>query len=318
MSNTGMGSASGYTNITDTPLASKEYHNMIIALGWEKDFLSEIVNNRIVARAFDCNQVVEFLLQPTVGPWRPYEDNQVIQPDQVSLTSVQMTLCNQAYKALKFDNKFKRDMCQFWSKFEDAFLDSCYKELSGMWHQFVLSAMVLESSRFNKGANAGRFKNINLGVRGRPIRITEDNIANEIQKLQMVLNNQNRWKDNEMFLLIPPELAFKFTDSIYVKMQQGCCNADSILLTGEMPGRLFGFRVIQSQRTPSGFDEQANAIGHYILAFWKEAYAFHGDIVEGRIIEDKDYFGFQYQMEALWGGKAIYNDAIAVGYWTIA
>lgn len=313
----GFNSASGYGSIHDTPLATKGYHSQIIARGWEKDIIGEIVNTRIVNQAFDCNQVVEFLLQPDVGPWRKLEDNQAIKADQVSLTSIQMTLCNQAYKALKFDNKFKRDMCQYWGKFENAFLDSCYQELSGLWHEFVLNAMVIEADKRNKNANAGRNRSINLGMVGNPVRITPNNVATEIQKLRMVLVHQNRWKNNEMFLMVPPEFEMIIAGSEYRQAADIlCCKDPSILLSGEMPGQLMGFRTLTSMRTPGGYDEAVNKQCYYILAFWKEAYAFYGDITEGRIIEDMQFFGFQYQMAALWGGKAIYGDAIAVGYWT--
>lgn len=317
MHNVGMGSASGYGSIFETPLATKGYHNQIIAKGWEKDIIGEIVNTRIVERAFDCNQVVEFLLQPDVGPWRPLEDNQMLKSDQVTLTSIQMTLCNQAYKDLKFDKKFKRDMCENWSKFEASFLDSCYAQLSGLWHQFVLSAMVTQADRFNKGANAGRHRAIDLGVVGKPVRITPQNVGVKLLDLRNVLLHRNRWKNGEMFLIVPPEFSSIIMQSEYrLASDIGCCKDPSMLLTGEMPGQLVGFRVLESLRTPGGFDEGVNKQAYYILAFWKEAYAFYGDITEGRIIEDKDYLGFHYQMAAIWGGQAIYGDAIAVGYWT--
>lgn len=317
MAQAGLGSASGYGSIHDTPLATKGYHSRIIERGWEKDILGEIVNTRIVAQAFDCNQVVEFILQPDVGPWRKYEDNQVIKPDTVQITSVQMTLCNQAYKAIKIDNNLQRNLCQFWSKFEAGFLDSCYRELSGMWHSFVLSAMVLEADRRNKGANAGRDRSINLGTVGAPVRVTPVNLPVNLMNLRNVLVHNNRWKNGEMFLIVPPEFSNVVIQSEYrLAADISCCKDPSMLLTGELPGQLAGFRTIESMRTISAFDTTVNKQAYYILAFWKEAFAFYGDITEGRIIEDKDYWGRQYQMAALWGGKAIYGDAIAVGYWT--
>lgn len=317
MAQAGLGSASGYGSIHDTPLATKGYHSRIIERGWEKDILGEIVNTRIVAQAFDCNQVVEFILQPDVGPWRKYEDNQVIKPDTVQITSVQMTLCNQAYKAIKIDNNLQRNLCQFWSKFEAGFLDSCYRELSGMWHSFVLSAMVLEADRRNKGANAGRDRSINLGTVGAPVRVTSGNLPVNLMNLRNVLVHNSRWKNGEMFLIVPPEFSNVVIQSEYrLAADISCCKDPSMLLTGELPGQLAGFRTIESMRTISAFDQAVNKQAYYILAFWKEAFAFYGDITEGRIIEDKDYWGRQYQMAALWGGKAIYGDAIAVGYWT--
>lgn len=313
----GFASASGYGSIFDTPLATKGYHNHIIARGWEKDIIGEIVNTRIIGDSFECNQVVEFILQPNVGPWRRLEDNQRIESDQVSITSVQMTLCNQAYKSLKFDNKFVKDLCKFWNKLEPAILDDCYRQLSGEWHRYILTGMVLEADRNNKGQNAGRHRAINLGVVGSPVRITPENLPSKLLDLRQVLVHQNRWADNEMFLIVPPEFDAVLINSQYANAADyGCCKDPSILLTGEKPGQLVGFRTITSMRTPGGYDDGVNKQAYYILAFWKEAYAFFGDITEGRVMNDEDYFGFKYQMAALWGGKAIYGDAIAVGYWT--
>ena len=233
MAQAGLGSASGYGSIHDTPLAAKGYHSRIIERGWEKDILGEIVNTRIVAQAFDCNQVVEFILQPDVGPWRKYEDNQVIKPDTVQITSVQMTLCNQAYKAIKIDNNLQRNLCQFWSKFEAGFLDSCYRELSGMWHSFVLSAMVLEADRRNKGANAGRDRSINLGTVGAPVRVTPGNLPVNLMNLRNVLVHNNRWKNGEMFLIVPPEFSNVVIQSEYrLAADISCCKDPSMLLTG--------------------------------------------------------------------------------------
>lgn len=314
----GLGSASGYQSITDTPLARKGYHGQIISRGWEDDILSEIVNTRIVERAFDCTQVVEFLLEPDVGPWRQYEDNQMIKADTVNLSSFQMTLCYQAYKAIKIDNAFKRNLCEFWDKFEASFLDQCYRELSGVWQEFVLSAMVLEAHPQNKGRTAGRFRDQNLGSPGSPVRVTPQNLPVEIQRLKAVLMSRQRWYEGNMFLIVPPEIEAVLLQSEYrLAADISCCKDPSILLTGELPGTLVGFRPLLTNRTPFVYDQAVRSNVFYVIGFWKEAFAFWGDITEGRIIEDKDYFGHQYQMAALWGGKAIYNDAIAVGYWQL-
>lgn len=315
--NVGLGSASGYGSIHDTPLAMKGYHSRIIEKGWEKDILGDIVNTRVVAQAFDCNTVVEFLLAPNVGPWRKYEDNQTLKSDTMQIKSVQMRLCNQAYKSIKVDNALERNLCKYWNQYESGFLEDCYRQLSGMWHSFVLSAMIIEADKRNKGPNAGRHRSINLGMVGKPVKITPENLPSKILDLKTVLVNQHRWKENEMFLIVPPELEMVLIRSEYrLAADIGCCKDPSMLLDGEMPGKLVGFRTIQTSRTPGGFDEGVNKQAYYIIAFWKEAYAFYGDITEGRIMNDEDYFGKKYQMAALWGGKAIYGDAIAVGYWT--
>lgn len=315
----GFKSASGYGNVSDTPLGTdKAFHHEILARAWPKDILSDIVNSRIVGDYFHCNQVVEFLIEPDVGPWRPYSDNQVIKPDTIQLESTQMRLCYQAYKAIKIDNALKRNLCKYWEIYEDRFIDACYRELSGTWQNFVLNSMVLEAHRENKGQNAGRHRDVNLGSVGNPVRITAANLPSKINDLAGVLAGQEYWHPNSMFLVIPPELRGVIINSEYrLAADISCCKEPSMLLSGELPGQLVGFRAIETKRTPGGFDTSINKMCYYVLAFWKEAFAFYGDIVEARLTAPTEYFGEQYQMLALWGGKAIYDRAIAVAYWTL-
>ena len=316
-SNQGLNSASGFQGLENTPLARIGYFNKIIAKGWEMDFLPQITNTEIDERITACNQIVQFTLQPDVGPWRKYEKNQEMVPDLVSPEGFCMKICNAKYKDLKFDKLDIRRICDRWDDFEASFLDSTYQTLAAEWRHYVLTAMSLEADAMNKGANAGRRRNINLGAPGAPVAITGENIARNVARLKRVLQERFRWADGEMVLVIPSAIAEIFVDSPYANaLQMGSCMDCSLLVTGQIPGMIGGFHVYQTESLNSVTDSTGNE-AFYVIALHRQAFAFAGDLLEGELVRPSRYFGIEYQMLAVWGAKAILPDAIAVGYWSV-
>lgn len=309
-------SASGFSGLANSPLARIGYHDKIIAQGWDKEFLPYITNTAIDSRITRCNQVVQFTRQPLVGEWRPYEKNQELVPDYVSPDSFTMQVCNAAYKALKFDKLDISQICDRWPAFEESFLQSAYESLAEIFRTWTLEAMVLETAGTNKGANAGCNRNIDLGAPNAPRQITAENIHRELARLQRVLVESRRWINDEMFIMIPSALMEVLVDSKYASaLEMGNCVDCSILVTGLMPGKIMGFNVFVVDCLPQVVDGTGE-LAYYIIAGNREAFAFAGDLVEGELVRPSNYFGVQYQMLAVWGGKAIYPDALAVGYWT--
>lgn len=312
-------SASGFGGLENTPLARIGYHNKIIARGWDKEFLPYITNTSIDNRITACNQIVQFTKQPLVGEWRTYEKNQELVPDYVSPEAFCMQICNAAYKSLKFDKLDIARICDRWAPFEESFLQSAYEALAEMWRKYVLTAMMLEADPKNRGNAAGCNKNIKLGAPSAPIKITSENFHRELAKLKRALVESKRWKENEMFVMIPSSLMEVIVDSPYANaLQMGNCGNDcSILITGMMPGKMLGFNVFVVDCLPQTVDKATGELSYYIIAGHKEAYAFAGDLVEGELVRPPRYFGIEYQMLAVWGGKAIYPEALAVGYWSL-
>lgn len=315
----GFTSASGFQGLENSPLARIGYHNKIIGLGWEKDFLPEITNTEIDGRIHKCNQIVQFMRQPTVGPWRSYEKNQELVPDLVSPEGFCMTLDNAKYKALKFDDLDIKRICNRWESFEDSFLDSMYETLAAEWRSHVLCGMALEALPQNKGANAGRLRNVNLGAPGAPKAITGASFGRELARMKTVLVQRNRWVDGEMIIVLPSGIGEILVDSPYANaFDMGRCMDCSLLLTGEIPGKLMGARTFVTNSLCSSIEDTMDgAEAFHVIMAHRDAYAFAGDIIEGRIVKPAKYFGTEYQTLAVWGGEAILPDAIAVGYWTL-
>lgn len=314
----GLVSASGFQGLENTALARIGYYDKIIALGWEKDFLPSLVNSEIDGRILECNQVVQFVRQPTVGAWRDYEKNQELVPDLVTPESFCMKICVAKYKAIKFDKLDIRRICERFDAFEESFLDSAYQTLSAEWRNYVLCGMALEADTRNKGCTAGKMGNIDLGDVGDPVFINGNNFAREVAKLKRILMERQRWVEGEMILVISPALAEQLVDSPYASaLNMGSCVDCSLLVTGQLPGQILGFDVIQTNSMCSTVDAESGTEAYYVIAAHRDAFAFAGDIIEGELVRPARYFGIEYQMLAVWGAKAILPDAIAVGYWTV-
>jgi hypothetical protein len=310
----GFKSASGYGGLEATPLAQIGYHNEIIMRAWERDFLPEITNTTIDERITRCNQVVQFVRQPKLGKWRRYEKNQELVASQLTPDGFTLEVCNSAYQDIKIDKQDIARACERWASWEASFLDSAYQSLSELWRVWVINGMVAEAIAPNKGANAGLNANIDLGQPGTPVVVNSDNVSAYLSRLRNVLIERQRWVDGQMFIIVPPGLSEVLAASNYSNTSwAGDCKPCSMGIDGFLPKTLWGFNVIESIYTPV-HNDPSNNVAYSIVAGHREAFAFAADIIEGRLVEPSRAFSVEYQMLAVWGGRAIYPDALSVGY----
>ncbi len=309
-------SASGYGGLAATPLARDGYYNEIIARVYERDFIPEITNSEINERVVECNQRVQIMTAPEVGPWRTYQLNQEMVPNQVSADAICLDICNAAYNAFKIDELSIRFACDRWAAWEEKFLDAAYESYVAMQRTWVLTAMVMEADVRNKGAHAGKHGDIDLGSQGNPVVVNRNNIALRVTQLQQVLMEQLRWKDGEMFMVLPIAFRPVLAQSNYANSEWvGGCKTCSFGVDGMWDVPLAGFNIIETTHSPFVV-EQDGRVCYYVIAGHRSAFAYVSDIIRGRLVELEKTFGIEYQMLAVWGGKMLYPDAIAVAYWT--
>lgn len=311
-----MKSASGYGGLEALPFMQPGFYNEIIARVIERDFLQEITNGDIDERIVRCHQEVQIMRAPEVGPWRAYEKNQEMVPNQVTTDAICLSICNAAYNAIKVDSLDVHFMCDRYSAWEEAFLDASYNSYTDMQRDWVLSSMLMEASPSNRGAAAGKFGNIDLGSRGNPVVVDKDNVMLRLTQLRQVLTQQNRWKSGEMFVVLPTEFESVLSMSNLANAAYaGSCKPCSYNIDGLWDTQLAGFNVIETNHAPFVIEDD-NLVSYYVIAGHRSAFAYVSDIIKGRIVENPRTFGLEYQMLAVWGGKMITPEAIAVGYWT--
>lgn len=311
-------SSSGYGGFDGTPLARPGYSDYIITKIFEKSFLREITNTRIDERITSCNQVVQFMIAPEISPWRNYQKNQRLVPSQVTPNAMCVSICEAAYQALKFDKLDIHWACERWESWESAFLDAIYETWEDKQRRWVFYAMLSQVSPGNKGARAGKFKNINLGTLGAPIPITPTNIAEQFSLLKVVLTQRGWWRDGQMFAVVPVEFFPVFSQSNFANkawVGDSCGGGCSLAVDGIWEQNIMGFKIIQTRHAPY-FKETGDRYGFSIIAGHSEAFAYAADIIEGRLVTSADDFGIQYQMMGVYGGAMLYPEAMAIAHWT--
>ena len=308
-------SASGYGGLDATPLARPGYYNEIMARVYERDFLPDITNSDIDERIIRCHQQVQILKAPEVGPWRSIQKNQEMIPSQVTAEAICFEICNAAYNDIKFDKLDIRWACDRWEQFEQKFLEDCYESWVSVQRRWVLAAMVVEASADNQGANAGKNHDIDLGSRGNPISVTPKNIAFHFTNLQRVLMEQLRWVEGEMFLVLPVAFRTTLVLSDFANPRWVGDAKPSFAVDGMWEQPIAGFNLIETVHAPM-VKENDGRICYYVIAGHKSAFAYAADIIDGRIVYPERTWSAEYQMLGVWGGKMLYPEAIAIGYWT--
>lgn len=308
--------SSGYESLLNTNLGNGiVYAGSIIDRNWETDFLPDITNTRVLDDLLRCGQIIQFDKPARVGAWRDYELNQELVADQVSPDSFCISICQQAYKSIKFDKTDIYRACNNWEAFEDGFLNDAWRQLSNAWHHDVITGMLIHASANNSGSKAGRYNNIDLGTLGNPRELSPENLISFLSKTRELLTQAGRWYDGEMFMLVPPSFNALVMETAYAK--QWCCDpGDSVMVKGMKTPDLNGFKVYETDKLMPTIDGSGRLI-YPILFGWNDAYAFAGDIVEAEINKVPRSFGVTYDMLAIYGGGAIYPEALGKAFVTL-
>lgn len=307
-------SASGYPGIEASPLARIGYSDVILSRVYEQDWLPRITSSELLEPVTRCNQIIQIMRAPEVGPLRSYQKNQQLVPSTVGTDARCLTICNLGYQDIKFDLTDVKQACDNWAPFEEKMLESMYQSYVDSQRRFVLGRMMAQVSPETSLNNAGRHRDVDLGSPGRPLHVTPQNLPVVLARLQRVLIEQKRWVEGEMFIIVPPILRTYLAMSNYSNSEWSCkCGG---IISGMWDHELFGFQPIESIHVPVRVDE-SGSMSFYILAGHKEATAYASNIIESRLItNDPNYFGVRYQYLVAWGAEVIYPDALAMGYWT--
>lgn len=311
-------SASGYKDLLLTPLGQGVvYGGQIVDRNFEDDMLYYITNSTVLDPLMRCGQVITFSKPARVGPWRDYELNQRLVQDQPTTDEFCVTVCNSAYKSIKIDKMSIHRACNNWEAFEASFLEDSWRQLSEKWHTVALTGMQLQVSNRNLGKNAGKYGNIDLGTVGNPLHLTPDNLVSFFTRMSNVLQDNGRWYDGEMYIIVPREMNNLLLETMFAK--QLCCNTgESVLFKGMKAKDILGFTVIESDRLRPTVDRATGRLVYPILAGWNEAYAFTGDIIEADLEPIPQTFGVSYNMLSVFGGGVIYPEAMAKAYVTFS
>ncbi|MDR1872021.1 MAG: hypothetical protein LBS60_08940 [Deltaproteobacteria bacterium] len=302
--------ASGLGGLANTPLAQLYLYEKIMDRYYEHDFLGEITNSEIQERITSCAQEVQIIKAPDVGDWNSYSLGQEMVHNSATFTATKLSICYAAYLALQFDDVQMHWTCD-WPKYEEKILESCYENFVKHQRSWVFSELVSGVDPHNQGNNAGLYANHNLGSKAAPLRITPTNLPLFLGTMQIVLQEQNHWVDNEMFLVVPREFRNIFMLSNYANVSM-VGGSKSTLIDGMWHDLVDGFNVIETNHLPSMLNS-----GHqcfYMIAGHRDAYAYAADIIGERITKAENVWVTKYQMLAVWGGAMLNPNFLVIPF----
>lgn len=307
-------SASGFPSLEASPLARPEYSDVVMTRVYEADWLPRVTSARLLEPVTQCGQIVQIMRAPEVGPIRTYAKGQQLVPSTVSTDARCLTISNLGYQDIKFDAVDVKQACERWAMFEPLLQEAIYQSIVDTLRTYTLGRMMAGVSPMTSLDKAGKHYDINLGMPGAPVVVTPENLPKVLSDLQRALMEQLRWKDNEMFLIVPPILRTYLAMSNYSNSLYSCkCGG---IVSGMWDHDLMGFQTIESVHVPARVDPDGR-LCFYILAGHKDATAFASNMLDARVIDrDPNHFGVRYQFLLAWGAEVIYPDALALGYWT--
>lgn len=309
--------ASTLGGLEGSSLARIAYSSYIITQGWANSILQYVVNANWDSEITRCNQQVQFSVDPDVGQWRNYEKSQVLQPDEISPNSECLYVRQMRYKAVGFDDVDIMRLCERATDFQARIVEMINRSLFRMWECYAFIGMVGEAAASNKGANAGRNCNLNLGTGAAPVEVNRYNIADIFAIARQVLLEQRRWHDGEMFAIISPSVeTLALLSPQLQRVNELGVAGPSQLLTGRLVyGEIMGFDIFVSdvlQPTRS-----SGAVVDTIIFGWRDAYAFAGELVKAEIAPNPFTFAEVWRMLSIFDGKAIMPNALVVAQVTV-
>ena len=308
--------ASGYGSVLEnTPLARPDYYNKILSVDFERNWTHEITNTELIGEIKADTLEIQYMKAPEVGKWRPSSVNQEMIPSGISLVAESLRVDKLAYIDVKIDELTVGYAGSRYANFEKSFLEKIWRNYAELQRNWLLNRMLYESDPRWKGLNAGIFRNYNLGDIGTPVTITPANLAKNLAYLRQVLVDNLAWVENEMFVVMPSQFFPVLIDSNLANAGfTGTARPGTVQIDGMWKEKIMGFDVIETIHAPKQQEDNGNTC-FYILAGHKDAFAYAGAIVKSRVTSNPRTFGIEYQALARWGGKMIYPDKLAVGYW---
>jgi hypothetical protein len=214
--------------------------------------------------------------------------------------------------AFQFDDMTVHYTCN-WDAVEDRLLVNSYESYVALMRDFVFGEMITLASPENQGNKAGPYGDIDLGSFAAPLRITPDTVVDFLSNLAQILQNNFKYVENQIFLVVP----YSFKALVHKSPYANSCYVGagtSIIVDGKYPSKLEGFDVYETKYLPSVHSAVVDKRCHYIIAGHKEAYAYASDIILARIVRGENTPSTKYQMICAWGGAMVYDNYVVVAF----
>jgi hypothetical protein len=184
------------------------------------------------------------------------------------------------------------------------------KDMAVAIDQTFLADVYSDAHASNQGASAGKNSGAyNLGAVGSPLQLTSTNIVDFIIDMGSVLDEQDV-PPEDRWLALPPVLANLIKKNELSEVQVSG-DSETMKRHGYL-GVIDRFKIYQTNNLKSGTD--AGQTAWEIMAGQMSAITFASQIVDTKIMEDKDFDGKFYRGKHVYGYKVLKPEALVWGH----
>lgn len=301
--------AAGYKQFTNS-LVTPQFSDRVIRQVYCRSVAMDITTGDFAEGLAACGATLGFKVEPAIEI-HEYQKNQTLVPQELETEWRWISVDRAKYFNVKIDRIDKKQICD-WDEMAGKFCENASKRMFTQLDPEILMKIAVQSSKHNKGTEAGRDGAINLGQYGAPLNIDKDNIVEVLTNARIVLEEQCRWEEGNMVMILPTYAQKAFFGS---ELANYCSTGvQSPLLNGRLRDNYMGWSIIFSPHAPRVWDATANRWAYYVVFGHEGATGLVQQIDECDVMRIERSFGEYYRGLWVFGHDTLIPEAVGAIY----
>lgn len=301
--------AAGYRQYVNS-LVTPKFSDRIIRQVYCRSVAMDMTTGDFADGLISCGATLGFKVEPAIDI-HEYQKNQTLVPQELETEWRWLSVDRAKYFNVKIDRIDEHQICD-WDEMAANFCENASKRMFTQLDPEVLMKIAVQASGANKGSEAGRDGDVNLGQYGAPLNIDKDNIVEVLTNARIVLEEQCRWEEGSMVMILPTHAQKAFFGS---ELSNYCATGvQSPLLNGRLRERYMGWNVIFSPHAPRVWDAATSRWAYYVVFGHEGATGLVQQIDECDIMKIERSFGKYYRGLWVFGHDTLIPEAVGVIY----
>lgn len=306
--------AAGYRQFVNS-LVQPKFSDRVIRQVYCRSVAMDITTGDFAEGIASCGATLGFKVEPAIDI-HEYQKNQTLVPQELETEWRWLSVDRAKYFNVKIDKVDETQICD-WDEMAANFCENASKRMFTQLDPEVLMKIAVQASGRNKGSEAGMDGAINLGQYGAPLNVTKDTIVELLVNARIVLEEQCRWEEGSMVMILPTYAQKAFYQS---ELANYCATGErSPLLNGRLrsgPNGYMGWHIIFSPHAPRVFDATTQQWAYYVVFGHEGATGMVQQIDECDIMKIERSFGKYYRGLWVFGHDTLIPEAVGVIYAT--
>lgn len=301
--------AAGYSQFVDS-LTTPKFSDRIIRQVYCRSVAPEITTGDFSEGLVGCGSTLGFRVEPAIEI-HDYQKNQTLVPQELETEWRWISVDRAKYFNVKIDDIDKKQICD-WDRLASQFCANASKRMFTQLDPEILMKIAQQASKRNKGTAAGRDGNISLGQYGAPLAVTPANIIEVLTNMRIVMEEQCRWEEGKMAVILPTSAQKAFFNSQLGSAEY--TGENSPVLNGRLRKGYMGWNVIFSPHAPRVWDAVQNRYAYYVVFGHEDATGMVQQIDKCDVMKIERSFGQYYRGLWVFGHNTLIPEAVGVLY----